>query len=90
MLAGIDCHTTARAGMAPLEKVLFVADKVEPGKLQRRPALEQVRDLARIDLNAAMLRYLDLNLQEAVERGWLLHPRSLEARNELLLRRIAE
>jgi hypothetical protein len=34
-----------------------------------------------------MLRFLDLHLIEAVERGWQVHPRALEARNELLAAR---
>ena len=84
MLAGIDCHTTARAGMSKLEKVLFVADKVEPGKLDHDSALAEVKQLAEDDLDAAVLRYLDYNLEQAIRRRWQVHPRSFEARNELL------
>jgi predicted HD superfamily hydrolase involved in NAD metabolism len=87
VLAAIDCHTTARAGMSPLEKVLLVADKVEPGKLKRYPEYEEVRDRAQASLDAAVLRYLDLYFGQAVIRGWPVHPRVLEARNELLLSR---
>jgi predicted HD superfamily hydrolase involved in NAD metabolism len=86
LLAGIDCHTTARAGMGRLEQVLFVADKVEPRKLAREAALAKVKALAREDLDAAVLRYLDFNLKEAIRRGWQVHPRSNEARNELIAR----
>ena len=85
ILAGIDCHTTARADMALLEKVLFVADKVEPEKLERNPAWREVHDLAQSSLDRALLRFLDLHFEQAIERGWLLHPRSLEARNQLSL-----
>ena len=85
ILAGIDCHTTARAGMTPLEQVLFVADKVEPHKLAREAELAEVKDLAVADLRAAVLRYLDLNFAKSLRRGWQIHPRSLEARNELLV-----
>lgn len=85
LLAGVDCHTTARAGMAALEKVLFIADKVEEEKLQRYPAWREVRDLAQTSLDRALLRFLDLHFEEAVQRRWLVHRRSLEARNELLL-----
>jgi predicted HD superfamily hydrolase involved in NAD metabolism len=84
VLAGVDCHTTARAGMTPLEQVLFVADKVEAHKLAREPALDAVKALASDDLGAAVLRYLDHMLEQAVRRGWQVHPRSAEARNELL------
>jgi predicted HD superfamily hydrolase involved in NAD metabolism len=86
LLAGIDCHTTARPGMSKLEQVLFVADKVEPHKLAKEPALAEVKRLADDDLDAAVLRYLDLNLQEAIRRGWQVHVRSLEARNQLIER----
>ena len=85
VLAAVDCHTTARAGMSRLEKVLFVADKIEPQKLEQHPAWQEVYDLAEHDIDAAILRYLDLQLEETVRRHWLLHPRSLEARNQLSL-----
>jgi predicted HD superfamily hydrolase involved in NAD metabolism len=84
VLEGIAAHTTARRGMTPLEKVLFLADKIEVHKVERRPAVEEVRDLAPRDLDAAMLRFLDLYLAEAIQRGWHLHPRTILARNELL------
>ena len=84
LVAGVDCHTTARPGMSALEKVLFVADKVEPHKLAREPALAEVKRLAETDLDAAVLRYLDLTLEEAVRRRWQLHPRTTAARNALL------
>ena len=87
LLDAVDCHTTARAGMATLEKVLFIADKIEPGKLSRRAELQTVYDAVLDDLDAGVLRYLDMYLEEAVQRRWLLHPRVLEARNDLLRRR---
>jgi predicted HD superfamily hydrolase involved in NAD metabolism len=85
MLDAVDCHTTARAGMATLEQVLFIADKIEPGKLSRRAELQAVYDAASEDLNAAVLRYLDLYLEEALRRRWQVHHR-IEARNDLLER----
>ncbi|HEU0075901.1 MAG TPA: bis(5'-nucleosyl)-tetraphosphatase (symmetrical) YqeK [Dehalococcoidia bacterium] len=86
LVLGVDCHTTARAGMTALENVLFVADKVEPHKLMRDAALSEVKDLAEGDLDAGVLRYLDHYLDEAVRRGWRVHPRSVEARAELSAR----
>jgi predicted HD superfamily hydrolase involved in NAD metabolism len=86
IVAGVDCHTTARAGMAPLEQVLFVADKVEPHKLQREPRMAVVRSKAEGDLDAGVLEYLNWSIEAALRKGWLLHPRTLEARNDLLAR----
>ena len=84
ILAGVAAHTTARSGMAPIEKVLFLADKIEVDKVKRRPAWVEVRDLAPNDLDAALRRFLDLHLAEALKRGWQIHPRTIAARNELL------
>jgi predicted HD superfamily hydrolase involved in NAD metabolism len=84
-LASARWHSTGRAGMSALEKVVFLADKVEPGKAVGRPDLEKVRRLAETDLDGAVLRYLDLQLLEAVGQGWPLHPDAVAARNELLL-----
>jgi predicted HD superfamily hydrolase involved in NAD metabolism len=87
VLAVARWHTTARAGMSALEKVLFLADKVEPGKSAGRADLEEVRLLAETDLDGAVLRYLDLQLLEAVRRGFALHADTVAARNELILGR---
>jgi predicted HD superfamily hydrolase involved in NAD metabolism len=84
VLGAVASHTTARPGMTKLEKALFIADKIEHDKIARKPGLAEVRRLADTDLDAAMLRFLDLHLIEAVERGWQLHPSSVAARNELL------
>ncbi len=84
ILDAIAVHTTASPGMTALAKALFVADKVDPTKVARKPRLAEVRELADTNLDSAVLRYLDLNLLEAVERGWQVHPRTLAARNELL------
>jgi predicted HD superfamily hydrolase involved in NAD metabolism len=84
VVEGVDCHTTARAGMAPLEQVLFVADKVEPHKLAREPLMAEVREAASSDLDAGVLRYLNWSIEQALRKGWLLHPKTLEARNWLL------
>jgi predicted HD superfamily hydrolase involved in NAD metabolism len=87
VLASARWHSTGRAGMSAVEKVVFLADKVEPGKAAGRPDLEEVRRLAEIDLDEAVLRYLDLQLVEAVRQGWSLHPDAVAARNELILSR---
>lgn len=86
IMAGVDCHTTARAGMSALEKALFVADKVEPQKLRRDGALQAVLAASEHDLDTAVLLYLDYLIERTLRDGLLLHPRTLEARNDLLTR----
>lgn len=87
VIAGVDCHTTARPGMTMIEKMLFVADKIEPNKLKRGGALQEVYDLRETDINAAVLRFLDMRIEEALAKGGQIHPRVIEARNELMAAR---
>ncbi len=89
VLAVARYHTTARAAMSTLEKVVFVADKIEAGKVRGEPALARVRELADRDLDAAILEYLSQHLLEASRRGWPLHSHTVAARNHLLLSRPA-
>lgn len=87
VLAAVAYHTTAHANMTPLQKLLFVADKIEPHKMGGRPDVIRVGDLAETDLDAATLAYLDYQVRQAVEQKWPLHPNTVAARNELLAAR---
>lgn len=50
-------HTTGRPGMSQLEKIIYIADYIEPGRKQA-PNLAKVRKLAFVDLDAALLKIL--------------------------------
>jgi predicted HD superfamily hydrolase involved in NAD metabolism len=73
-------HTTGRAGMSEVEKVVFLADKTEPDELAHYPQWREVHDLAQDDLDAAMLRALELYLERAHREGWTVHPDVVAAR----------
>jgi predicted HD superfamily hydrolase involved in NAD metabolism len=84
VLRAAEHHTTAGAGMSTLQKLVFVADKIEPHKRARAAAVEEVAHLASSDLDAALLAYLDHHLRVAADTGWPLHPNTIAARNELI------
>ena len=84
VLAATRYHTTARPAMSMLEKVVFLADKIEPGKVRAEPALAKVRQLADRNLDAAILECLNQHSLKANRRGWPLHPNTVAARNELV------
>lgn len=50
-------HTTGRPGMSLLEKIIFVADYIEPSRRQA-PNLKEIRKLAFQDLDQAMVMVL--------------------------------
>jgi predicted HD superfamily hydrolase involved in NAD metabolism len=65
VLAAVRFHTTGRPGMSPLEKVIFVADKIEPSKVRAIPSLARVRELAAEDLDSAIDEYFRLRPWES-------------------------
>jgi predicted HD superfamily hydrolase involved in NAD metabolism len=87
VLGAVAYHTTANSGMTRLQKLLFLADKIEPEKMARSPEVARVADLAETDLDGAMLAYLDHHVRVALESGWPLHSHTVAARNELLAAR---
>ena len=87
VLGAVAYHTTAHAGMTPLQKLLFIADKIEPEKRARAEEIDRVAVLAVRDLDGALLAYLEYHIAYAIGTGWPLHPNTIAARNELLARR---
>ena len=84
VLGAVAFHTTANEGMTRLQQVTFIADKIEPHKLERHPRVRRVAELAETDLTNAMREYLDYHVSVALESGWPLHSHTVAARNELI------
>ena len=57
ILSAIRYHTTGRAGMTLLEKIVFVADYIEPGR-DKAPRLSEVRETAFRDLDLCIAMIL--------------------------------
>ena len=68
ILNAIHNHTTGRPDMSLLEKIIFVADYIEPGRRQA-PRLEQVRRTAFADLDQAVLMILEDTLKYLRDSG---------------------
>ncbi|MGI6127788.1 MAG: bis(5'-nucleosyl)-tetraphosphatase (symmetrical) YqeK [Planifilum sp.] len=82
VLEAIRSHTTGRPGMSLLEKVIFLADYIEPGR--SFSGVEEVRRLAREDLNRAILKALDNTILYLIGRGFKVYPQTLLTRNDML------
>ncbi len=84
ILEAIRWHTPGHPDYTREAWAMFVADKVEPAKVDRTPALAPIRELADRSIEGAALAYLDLRAREAIELGWQIHPQATLARNALL------
>ncbi len=78
ILEAIRVHTTGKAGMTPLDMVVFLADKVEPGR-PAFPLLARMRMLAPLSLPRAMIASLEGTEEYVKDSGKDLHPQSREA-----------
>ena len=58
ILSAIACHTTGKPAMSLLDKILYVADYIEPRR-DKAPNLPQMRRLAFEDLDEALYQILD-------------------------------
>ncbi|HEX7063668.1 MAG TPA: bis(5'-nucleosyl)-tetraphosphatase (symmetrical) YqeK [Bacillales bacterium] len=82
ILKAIESHTTGRAGMSLLEKVIFLADYIEPGR--DFPGVDQVRELAENDLDAAIVQALKNTVQFLMGKGHKVYPDTIAAYNNLV------
>lgn len=82
ILNAIRYHTSGRPNMSRLEKIIFLADFVEPGR--QFPGIEYARDLVKQDLDVAMLYVLEHTMLFLIEKGQKVYPQTLYARNAYL------
>ena len=75
--AGIRSHTTGKADMTTLEKILYVADYMEPNR--DFPGVETLRSLAYMDLDKALKLGLEMTLKLLSQQGREISPESKEA-----------
>lgn len=74
-------HTIANDNMTTLDKILFVADKIEPGK--KYPGIEEERLIVKKDLDEAMLLCLENNYKKLSSKGKTMYPSSLKILKQL-------
>lgn len=74
-------HTTGKADMTTLEKVLYIADYMEPNR--DFDGVERLRHLAYTDLDRAMLLGVEMTIQEMQQRQVPIHTNTLQARDWL-------
>lgn len=82
VIRAIACHTTGREDMTLLDKIVFIADYIEPGR--KFHGVDKVRDLAYKDLDKAILISLDNTIKHILDKGVLIHPDTINARNFII------
>lgn len=80
VLNAIRYHTTGRPAMSQLEKIVYIADAIEPGR--RSQEAEILRDYASEDLDKAVLYSLECSLRRVLDNQHLIDPDTVAAYND--------
>lgn len=84
ILNAVRYHTTGRPNMTNLEKIVYLADYIEPGR--DFPGVEEMRAISYEDLDRALLSALEKTIVHVVSIGQILHEDTVRARNYMLAR----
>jgi predicted HD superfamily hydrolase involved in NAD metabolism len=82
ILNAIKYHTTGRVNMTLLEKVVFLADYIEPGR--QFPGVEEVRETAKSSLDEAVFQSLRNTISFLLRRKQLVYPETLHTYNDIV------
>ncbi len=84
ILDAIRYHTSGREQMSVLEKVVCLADYMEPGR--DFPGVEAIRTLSEKSLDQALLAGFESTIRFLLEKQQIIFPLTLLARNDLIRR----
>ena len=83
MLDAIRYHSTGSGKLGLLGKIVYIADKIEPGRQLEH--VDQARILVWQDIDRAMLELLNQEINLLISRNLVIHPDTIQARNKILI-----
>lgn len=83
ILNAVRYHTSGRAGMSTLEKIIFVADFTSAER--DYDGIETIREKSRRSLEEAMHFGLSFTLVDLVKRGRAIDPNAVECYNDIII-----
>ena len=83
VLNAVRYHTTGRAGMSLLEKIIYVADFMSADR--KYNGVDRMRRLAQSSLEEAMMFGLSFTIASLAEKEKIIHPDSVDCYNEICL-----
>lgn len=82
ILDAIRYHTSGRAQMSKLEKIVWLADYIEPNR--SFPGVDEARRLAESSLEEGVLFGLNATIIHLIQKNSVIYPGTLAARNAML------
>ena len=78
-------HTTGRAGMSLLEKIVYLADYISAERNYKD--VDVMRKLCDESMDEAVLYALEFGIPDLVRKGSVIHPDSLDLYNESVMKK---
>lgn len=75
--SAVECHTTGKPSMTVLDKIIFIADYIEPGR-KEISGLSEVRALAFSDMDRCLLKILESTIKYLESIDQMIDPRTIE------------
>lgn len=88
ILEAIEYHTTGRINMSLIEKIIFIADYIEPKR--NFIGIEEVRELAFLDLDESIILAMEQTIRFLLDGKKLISTHTIEARNHLKILKLKE
>ena len=85
MLDAIRYHSTASSKLGLVGKIIYIADKIEPGRCTKKT--KNLWELLKQDIDLAMLELINQELKYLISKNSIIHPDTLFARNKILIDR---
>ncbi len=85
ILDAVKYHTTGKGNMSMLAKIVYIADYIEPNR--DFDGVDELRRLAYTNIDEAIIKGIDDTITDLIKRGLLLHPDTIHARNDLVIKR---
>ncbi|UQZ35597.1 HD domain-containing protein [Paenibacillus sp. PK3_47] len=82
VLGAIRYHTSGREGMTLLEKIVCLADYIEPGR--DFPGVDEIRRLSEVSLEEGLIAGLDSTISLLLQKRRIVFPLTVLARNDLV------
>lgn len=85
IIRAVRYHTTGRAGMSLLEKIVYLADYISAERNYN--GVEDMRRLSKKDMDGAIEYALVFGIPDLVSKGRVIHPDSIDLYNEIIIKK---
>lgn len=83
IINSVKYHSIPRTKMSKLDKILYLADWIEPGRSGE--VFELIRAIANTSIDEAVLAGIEIEITTEIRDGGKINPRFMKARNQLLM-----